>query len=247
LPAFVVLHCKPCVHHHLRARKSRPLRNQHCDLSITAIRRWMEPSAPISRPCNDGMTGDAAGATKLGLNTATSPSGRGSAASSPATSPPYWVHSHQRSFSNISVESVAPGAITLEDNDNAVDARNKGCWAKSVHIEDYVVINGNRTGIGAFIVWNITVETLRVSQETREVLQASILQCSDCAEYDILQGASFRIRKRFSEFDQLRDRLLQTFPNSQAAMPPLPPKSVISKFRPKFLENRRVGLQYFLK
>jgi hypothetical protein len=126
----------------------------------------MEPSAPISRPCNDGITGDAAGATKLGLNTATSPSGRGSAASSPATSPPYWVHSHQRSFSNISVESVAPGAITLEDNDNAVDARNKGCWAKSVHIEDYVVINGNRTGIGAFVVWNITVETLRVSRET---------------------------------------------------------------------------------
>jgi hypothetical protein len=62
-----------------------------------------------------------------------------------------------------------------------------------------------------------------------------------------LQGSSFRIRKRFSEFDSLRDRLLQTFPNSRAAMPPLPPKSVISKFRPKFLETRRVGLQYFLK
>jgi hypothetical protein len=55
------------------------------------------------------------------------------------------------------------------------------------------------------------------------------------------------IRKRYSEFDDLRDKLLQTFPNSKAAMPPLPPKSVISKFRPKFLENRRTGLQYFLK
>ncbi|KIM97952.1 hypothetical protein OIDMADRAFT_203268 [Oidiodendron maius Zn] len=113
-----------------------------------------------------------------------------------------------------------PGAITLEDNDNAADVKNKACWAKSVYIEDYVVVNENRTGIGAFIVWNITVETLR--------------------------GSSFRIRKRFSEFDALRNRLLLTFPNSQAAMPPLPPKSVISKFRPKFLETRRVGLQYFL-
>lgn len=56
-----------------------------------------------------------------------------------------------------------------------------------------------------------------------------------------------RIRKRYSEFDDLRNKLLQTFPYSAAAMPPLPPKSVISKFRPRFLENRRAKLQYFLK
>ena len=61
------------------------------------------------------------------------------------------------------------------------------------------------------------------------------------------QGSPMRIRKRYSEFDDLREKLLQTFPRSTAAMPPLPTKSVISKFRPKFLENRRVGLQYFLK
>jgi hypothetical protein len=57
-----------------------------------------------------------------------------------------------------------PGAITLEDNDNAADVKNKACWAKSVYIEDYVVVNENRTGIGAFVVWNITVETLRVRE-----------------------------------------------------------------------------------
>lgn len=56
-----------------------------------------------------------------------------------------------------------------------------------------------------------------------------------------------QISKRYSEFNDLRIRLLQTFPNSEGAMPPLPPKSLISKFRPKFLENRRIGLQYFLK
>lgn len=55
------------------------------------------------------------------------------------------------------------------------------------------------------------------------------------------------IRKRYSEFDDFRARLIQTFPNFEAAVPVLPPKSVISKFRPRFLEKRRAGLQYFLK
>lgn len=166
------------------------------------------------------MNGQAGGVPKLGLNTNTSPDeNRNSPITSPVTSPPYWVSSHQRSVSNISVESIAPGAITLRDNENGEDAKNKACWAKSVYIEDHTIVNERRRGIGAFVVWNITVETLR--------------------------GSSFRIRKRYSEFDDLRRKLLQTFPNSEAAMPPLPPKSVISKFRPKFLEQRRVGLQYF--
>lgn len=55
------------------------------------------------------------------------------------------------------------------------------------------------------------------------------------------------IRKRYSEFDELRQKLVMSFPNFGAAVPPLPPKSVISKFRPKFLDKRRQGLQYFLK
>ncbi len=55
------------------------------------------------------------------------------------------------------------------------------------------------------------------------------------------------IRKRYSEFDEFRSRLVQSFPNFEAAVPSLPPKSVISKFRPKFLNKRRAGLQYFLK
>lgn len=55
------------------------------------------------------------------------------------------------------------------------------------------------------------------------------------------------IRKRYSEFDDFRQRLVQTFPNFEAAVPPLPPKSVIYRFRPSFLEKRRSALQYFLK
>lgn len=70
---------------------------------------------------------------------------------------------------------------------------------------------------------------------------------------------------RYSEFDDLRRKLLMTFPNSGGAMPPLPPKSLFcklrfalrifcsglmfeaDKFRPSFLEKRRAGLAYFLK
>lgn len=147
------------------------------------------------------------------------------------TSPPYWTshHTHQRVASNMSNESIAaPGAITLQDNEiEDVDGtnvygrdRNKACWAKSVQVKDYVLVNGSSTNIGAFAVWNIRVETLN--------------------------GSHMYIRKRYSEFDDLRKKLIMTFPNFEAAVPTLPPKSVFNNFRSKFLEKRRAGLQYFL-
>jgi len=55
------------------------------------------------------------------------------------------------------------------------------------------------------------------------------------------------IRKRYSEFCDLREKLQQAFPQSTSkSLPSLPPKSAIYKFRPKFLERRRAGLAYFL-
>jgi hypothetical protein len=42
------------------------------------------------------------------------------------------------------------------------DDRNNACWAKSVEIVDYIVVNGSATNIGAFVVWIIRVETLTV-------------------------------------------------------------------------------------
>jgi hypothetical protein len=62
-----------------------------------------------------------------------------------------------------------------------------------------------------------------------------------------VQGGRINIRKRYSEFDECRRRLVQTFPNFEAAVPPLPPKSLIARFSHPFLEKRRAGLQYFLK
>ena len=56
-----------------------------------------------------------------------------------------------------------------------------------------------------------------------------------------------KIRKRYSEFDDLRQKLIAAFPNATtSSLPALPPKSAIYKFRAKFLERRRDGLQYFL-
>ena len=120
--------------------------------------------------------------TKLALNTNSPPPGltqSNSPITSPVTSPPYWVHSHQRSTSNTSVESIPVGAITLLDNtDSPADNKNKFCWAKSVYIEDHVMVNEHRTGIGAFVVWNVTVETLRV--------------CSPSEKLEILADSSSR-------------------------------------------------------
>ncbi|KAK7754979.1 hypothetical protein SLS62_003063 [Diatrype stigma] len=176
---------------------------------------------------------------------------------SPITSPPYWpnysIHDgndngHGHHISNASVESLPTGGITLRDNENSsLDERGSYCWAKSVRVVDYTVINGGNGGsrssgsipggggyssssganiaatlvAGAFVVYNIRVETLN--------------------------GGYLNIRKRYSEFDDFRWRLIRTFPGFEAAVPELPPKSFISKFRPRFLEKRRAGLQYFLK
>ncbi|KAI0097892.1 Phox-like protein [Nemania sp. FL0031] len=150
---------------------------------------------------------------------------------SPITSPPYWpAHGaqdhrsgHGRTVSSASVDSLISAGlgITMRDNENSsTDDRGSACWAKSVEVTDYVTVNGSTTNIGAFVVWNIRVETL--------------------------SGSYMNIRKRYSEFDDFRWRLMRTFPGFEAAVPELPPKSIISKFRPKFLEKRRVGLQYFL-
>ncbi|KAI1424479.1 PX domain-containing protein [Xylaria sp. FL1777] len=150
---------------------------------------------------------------------------------SPVTSPPYWMarssqdhpSGHGRTVSSASADSLITAGlgITLRDNEtSSIDDRGSACWAKSVQVTDYVTVNGSTTNIGAFVVWNIRVETLR--------------------------GSYMNIRKRYSEFDDLRWKLMRTFPGFEAAVPELPPKSLISKFRPKFLEKRRAGLQYFL-
>jgi len=115
--------------------------------------------------------------------------------------PPYWRH--QRAISRaslISVDSTGTPAITLEDHTEDPDSdSSRGLWAKSVTIDDHVFVEG-KTGVGAYVVWNCKVQTL--------------------------EGGQMMIRMRYSQFDDLRKRLLAAFPHAKDALPALPPKSV---------------------
>ncbi|KAJ5591832.1 uncharacterized protein N7459_002201 [Penicillium hispanicum] len=134
--------------------------------------------------------------------------------------PPYWQR-HERNASRASQSSLARSApITLEDHTADPDSEtSRGLWAQSVSIDDHVVVHGN-AGVGSYVVWNCRIQTL--------------------------DGGPMVVRMRYSEFDDLRQRLVSSFPHAKSALPALPPKSVLFKFRPKFLESRRVGLEYFL-
>ncbi|KAF2132778.1 PX-domain-containing protein [Dothidotthia symphoricarpi CBS 119687] len=136
--------------------------------------------------------------------------------------PPYWQR-HERNASRLSSYSSdngRPTPIALEDHTEEGSDQLNVLWCKGVTIDDYVVVSGTAKGLGAYVVWNCTVETL--------------------------DGGPMKIRKRYSEFEDLRQKLVTTFPQAGGSMPQFPPKSVISRFRPRFLEKRKEGLTYFL-
>ena len=155
-----------------------------------------------------------------GANAATAESICTTETSSSHISPPYWQHA--RSASHATQASIEqPPPITLEDHTESHSETNSALWAKTICIDDHVVVHGSPTGIGAYVVWNCKVQTL--------------------------DGGLMTIRKRYSEFDDLRQKLVAAFPQStKTSLPPLPPKSAIFKFQAKFLETRRAGLSYFL-
>ncbi|KAL9527717.1 Endosomal/vacuolar adapter protein [Sphaerulina musiva] len=140
--------------------------------------------------------------------------------------PPFWTtNRHRRTASSVSSHSLQqqqptrPAAIILEDHSKDDDEQALSCWAQSVTIDDYSVVSGP-SGIGAYVVWHLTVSTL--------------------------QGGDMPLNKRYSEFDRLRKNLVTAFPHADAMIPDLPRKSVVSRFRPKFLEHRKTGLAHFM-
>ena len=79
--------------------------------------------------------------------------------------PPYW-QAHDRSVSRLSCHSengARPTPILLEDHTDAGSEQCKALWARHVTIDDYVIISGSAPALGAYVVWNCTVETLDVS------------------------------------------------------------------------------------
>lgn len=81
---------------------------------------------------------------------------------SPALIPPYWQQ-HRRHESHTSVRSEGSVPIRLLDHTDDSHEQNKAVWAKRLTIDDYVLVSGNLAGIGNYVVWNCTIETVDVS------------------------------------------------------------------------------------
>lgn len=84
-----------------------------------------------------------------------------SSPSQQSPSPPYWQHQREQSQSSVESTNRSP-AISLEDHTQTRCGTSATLWAKDISIEDYVIVRGGSTGIGAYVVWNCTVQTLDV-------------------------------------------------------------------------------------
>jgi hypothetical protein len=143
------------------------------------------------------------------------PSGDGiatSEASNSPFSPPYW----KTHFSNDESSSPLHAQIQLEDHTEITSDQYKDfLWAKAVKIDDYIIVRGAAPAIGAYVVWNCTVDILDVSHFHRCTFPAwyipktpggktaspsvfaatlSYFPLSDCANAG--KGGSIKIRKR---------------------------------------------------
>ena len=125
----------------------------------------MESSAGrVADTSSHSPEGDRGGATPPNAadTTASTETAGKPANGSPVASPPYW-YGHGRTVSNASYHSIGysrPVPITLEDHSEEGNELSEGCWAKSATIDGYVLVSGP-TGIGAYVVWHCTVETLK--------------------------------------------------------------------------------------
>lgn len=126
-------------------------------------------STPSASDSDTVPTADASHVQSVGTNDNASPSPAPSQAPQAPNReravsgivPPYW--SHHRNASRTSQISADGGpAITLEDHTEDPNSEtSRGLWAKSVTIDDHVVVQG-MTGVGAYVVWNCKIRTLEV-------------------------------------------------------------------------------------
>ena len=76
--------------------------------------------------------------------------------------PLFWStrNAHSRSTSYHSISHLGPGTIQLEDHSEEQHEQSQGCWARSVTVDDFTVVSGS-SGLGAYVVWSLTVSTLK--------------------------------------------------------------------------------------
>jgi hypothetical protein len=99
--------------------------------------------------------------------------------SAAADAPAFWSTRHGRTASYHSIAHLGPRPIQLEDHSEEQHEQSQGCWARSVTVDDYTVVSGT-SGIGAYVVWHLTVSTLKggnMSVRKRYVLKdVTVLQ-----------------------------------------------------------------------
>lgn len=118
------------------------------------------------------------------------------------------------------IQDVDPEPIALEDR-RAADNQS---WASNVAVTSHRIVGTDPEGrpeAGAYVVWYIRVITVR--------------------------GGKFSVYHRYSDFIILREQLIMEKPLHTLDIPELPPRTPFAKFNPQFLEQRRRGLEYFLK
>jgi hypothetical protein len=121
-------------------------------------------------------------------------------------SPPFWKTDFQDEPAASVERRNVRSQIRLEDHTEESSEQFKALWAKSVRIDDYIIIRG-AAGFGAYVVWNCTVDILDVSglllalrttwppnywsDEVRELVL--ILRCSMLEVHKMLELLSLHI------------------------------------------------------
>lgn len=117
------------------------------------------PDSPTAASSSDGVSASNGSALPQARNDSPHTSSKDRPAS--GIVPPYWTHHRNASRASQASLDRCP-AITLEDHTEDPNSEtSRGLWARSVSVNDHVVVQG-KTGIGSYVVWNCTVQTLEV-------------------------------------------------------------------------------------
>ncbi|OBZ84296.1 PX domain-containing protein YPT35 [Choanephora cucurbitarum] len=123
-----------------------------------------------------------------------------------------------RTSQSTPVNNSAPVHINFYQNDNVQKGDKDFIFATDAIVDHPLRIGA---GYGSYICYNCTV-------------------LSD-------KGTPITVRKRYSDFVDLREDLVKQYPMLKRSIPKLPPKKVVGKFTPSFVEQRRKDLEYFFK
>ncbi|GAA5834662.1 hypothetical protein JCM3766R1_003633 [Sporobolomyces carnicolor] len=108
--------------------------------------------------------------------------------------------------------------IRIQDS----SSRESKLFVKQLSIPAYHAVGSEGSG---FVVYDIEIQTLPAGSSS---------------------GTLIRAHKRYSAFVRLRADLVAEFPRLRRAIPRLPPKSSLAKYKPSFLEKRRQNLNFWL-